>query len=88
MSTIEDGGPAFSLNYMKPGMSLRDYFAAHAPPQIHDDASPEWASERADVPLPSDLGDQPALAEFWANCEAVLRYEHADAMLRARGEKT
>lgn len=31
MSTPNDGGPAFPVMYETPGMSLRDYFAAHAP---------------------------------------------------------
>lgn len=53
---INDGGPAFpfdeknddgSLSHCNPGMSLRDYFAAHAPCTIPDDFG--WAPSETDA---------------------------------------
>lgn len=98
MSAINDGGPAFPSQtdtFRTPegravgrpaesGMTLRDYFAAHAPEQTGDDDDPEWVSQRAAVPLPKNMTDQDALRLFWARCESELRYAYADAMLKAR----
>ena len=75
-----DGGPAFpNVGDNSPefpfydGMTLRDWFAAHAPPipelealmHRHDD--PEGSSSSVQV-------------------DAAYRYRHADAMLAARGK--
>lgn len=66
-----DGGPAFPVmtdaGCATSGMSLRDYFAAHAPP-----VPEQW--------LKDSLNDGQLLVE----AEADWRFEHADAMLKAR----
>jgi hypothetical protein len=75
MSTIKDGGPAFpytaanGCNEGGPGISVRDYFAIHAPEptkQQVDDYMSGW----------NVLDTRLARAE--------LRYLEADAMLKAR----
>lgn len=68
---IEDGGPALpsKIGFGSKGMSLRDYFAAHAPEptkQQVDDYMTGWTV------LDSRLA------------RAKLRYLEADAMLAAR----
>lgn len=58
------------------GMSLRDYFAAHAPPM-----DGEWASyRRGDEPDHIAAQNEPRLQAEW-------RFAFADAMLSARTEK-
>lgn len=97
MSTmIDDGGSTFAMpvshvpvtgvhtwNNAQLGMSLRNYFAAHAPTQIGDDTDPKWISGRTGIALPQASGDDVAWAKFWAACEAKLRFEYADAMIAA-----
>lgn len=59
------------LPYQEPGMTLRDYFAAHASEQ---DVQHYCGQIRA----ASDIG---VLPDNWPT---IARYMHADAMLKAR----
>jgi hypothetical protein len=84
---LDDGGPAFPVPDLPDwsGMSLFEYFAAHAPKQVPDDACDvERWSRMCACPLPENADDHVAWTEFWARCEAVLRYRYADAMLAER----
>ena len=80
MTRRNDGGPAFPAFLSKgsasynPGMTLREYFAAHAPPM------PDGIVDTLGVP-----GE---IAEYRAGCEAVWRHLYADAMLLHREEKS
>jgi hypothetical protein len=103
--SIKDGGPAFPFappcdqygalptGYPFPdtGMSLRNYFAAHAPEQ------PEyWSAPKAMlVPVPQPNGRGPEFQAQWdardaANThntlmhEVTWRWAYADAMIAAR----
>ena len=77
-----NGGPAFpvgevtnangeTVQYPSEGMSLRDYFAAHAPNEPDD-----WIETLA--ARATYVEEQTSIA-LW-------RFEYADAMLKARGE--
>lgn len=71
--SAKDGGPAFACaaeNGHQPGMSLRDYFAAHAFSAI----SMAMASA-----MPEPMFPTPGLL-------AELAYKHADAMLSERAK--
>lgn len=70
---IDDGGPAFPFGFFSPGMSLRDYIAAHALSGIL--ASPLLT---ADIPDGTPLAPEAAAAA----------YRYADAMLAARNPTT
>lgn len=88
--SARDGGPAFPRDHAHDGhngMSLLDYFAAHAPIQIDGDTDPAWVSGRTGIALPTNPDDQREWARFWAACEAKLRYEYARSMLAAREAK-
>jgi hypothetical protein len=110
MSEIKDGGPAFPQPLtVQPvtgqfdwpsewgvgGMSLRDWFAAHAPEQVDKDRTPPEAAEFLGVPLPGGFKeDEPngGLSPndwrvWWLRVDAVARYQYADAMLSARERK-
>ena len=77
------------------GMSLRDYFAAHAPKQTPDADSEgvNWVAIRSryagalGIELPTQDAPPIAFEVFWATVDAKLRYIHADAMLLAREAK-
>lgn len=86
MTQIKDGGPAFprssqgpsdSLDCV-PGMSLRDWFAGTLEQPAVIAYVPDW-------PLIMG-GDKEALARFkaFAECEAILRYIRADALIAER----
>lgn len=88
-----DGGPAFpchtnprpgTLSDAPQGMTLRDYFAAHAP--IDQEISLAYAQKIVGRDCPDYAGATIANAMFWAEFRARMRYIEADAMLRARGE--
>ena len=72
------------------GMTLRDYFAAHAPAQVlTSDASVSWDQEIRIAC--KDLGVSRAESNFdndslgfWCRVDAFRRYRYADAMLDAR----
>ena len=78
----KDGGPAFpviSAKYDEPcefGMSLRDYFAAHA---LVGQLS---AGDRALNTFAKEAAKQDKFPGDWM---AEVAYMHADAMLKARG---
>lgn len=94
-----DGGPAFPIAFQHRnesdgvieqrwlGLSLRDYFAAHAQDQLSRGAEPTKTAEVCGVALPLGTADSVTWSHFWIRCEAVLRYRYADAMLRAREQK-
>ena len=88
MSDIpNDGGPAFPVgsigNAYMDGMSLRDWFAAHAivtdklsatiAEELMGEKTPVWTTET-----------EMARVVWWVQVEARLRYIKADAMLAAR----
>ena len=77
-----DGGPAYPVPGLQHdedfyGMSLRDYFAAHA---SDSDVKDQAEILRAKLILEIKLG---VLPDDW---RATCRYMHADAMLKARGQ--
>lgn len=65
------------------GMSLRDFFAAHAPEQISDRRDAEKTATFCGIKSP-DRADWLGWMQAWIDCEAILRYRYADAMMRAR----
>lgn len=72
MSAQDNGGPAFPVTRHETGMTMRDYFAAKAPP--YTDA---WVQRYCrNVGYMSD-----------AKCMADWAYEYADAMLDARSKQ-
>lgn len=76
MSARNDGGPAFPTvpeNLSSCGMSLRDYFAIHTQVDPMLVAHALIAQGKANA-SPDDI----------AKCEAIIRYNKADAMLAAR----
>ena len=90
---MNDGGSAFPVAYdniAEHGMTLRDYFAAHAPPH-------PWHHFKAvlDVPEPDFDPDSSEIMEAWSawsdyrSKERELQWPwyYADAMLAQR-EKT
>ena len=84
---IKDGGPAFPVStaeaseghqdghntWQFPGMTLRDYFIAHAPIGVAD-ANEAFYRTNSRNPRESEMLDT----------LAVLRSRYADAMLKAR----
>jgi hypothetical protein len=80
MNTKNTGGAAFSraspISSAQEGMSLRAYFAAHAPITLKD-ARTVWDSVCPDNPTGPQL--QGLLAK--------LRWQHADAMLAESEEQ-
>lgn len=81
MSKIEDGSPAFACaaeNGQQPGMSLREYYAAHAPISLRD--AVEAFGEDPDH-LSSLQDDSIRVGVF--EMLAALRLEYADAMILA-----
>lgn len=85
----DTGGPAFphygGAGWMGPGMTLRDYFAAHA---TDDDICS--AMERIPkVETVRDLGNGHKVIErgYPPNIRQMARFMHADAMLAERSKK-
>jgi hypothetical protein len=85
---IKDGGPAFPLRNMDPddyipfpGMSLRDYFAAHAPQPTDALIMMERQSDRHRNPH-NDSRKPKIRTE--TEIIASLKYEYADAMIAER----
>lgn len=81
MSTIIDGGPAFPHDNQElgdkhriaqPGMSLRDWFAAHATEQ--------------DIEHHRELSLDDESQPYWKRSRAAARYAHADAMIAERAK--
>ncbi|WP_300727325.1 hypothetical protein [Pseudomonas sp.] len=95
----KDGGPAFPVadyDHMvfEPktvaetkrdlsGMSLRDYFAAHASID-HDEVGVCYAVAIVGRDMPDFAADPLGNSAFWAEYRARMRYIEADAMLVAR----
>lgn len=88
MSVRDDGGPAFpsaALDERKMegawlGMTLRDYFAAHAPALPHKLGV--LAEDAADIDNPDKTHGEKC--EVLLSIAAEWRYRYADAMLAAR----
>lgn len=94
MEKIDDGGPAFPTHFTLPmgpdnlpgvsvlqGMTLRDYFACHAPEPTQADISTIWESEKLANPH-NDTYKPPRRSP--REIVAALRYRWADDMLKAR----
>jgi hypothetical protein len=85
MSKTYDGGPAFPVPGLHEheefnGMTLRDYFAVHAPAM--NQASLELAEALVGRKVPDGRLEKEL---FWLDVDAKQRHLWADAMLRARG---
>jgi hypothetical protein len=87
----ETGGPAFPINANESadrciytGMTLRDYFAAHATEEDICTAM-DLVKKVEEV---RDLGNGHKVIEkgYPQNTRQIARYIHADAMLKAREE--
>lgn len=93
---IDDGGPVYPVVYYTEnrgdellhertgdGLTIRDYFAAHAPKDLIDSLT---GSSVGDVTrflgLPDDAGYR--MSVHYPMAEAKARYIYADAMLKAR----
>ena len=101
---IDDGGAAFPLyapesdfpEYMQPGMTLRDHFAAQETLIGFDmgvDKVPVAVAEILAGPMPGgegfttiDAEHQLAMLKWQAKWRAAIRYIRADAMIAARKE--
>lgn len=75
-----NGGPAFppSFGVETHGMSLRDYFATHAPRSVSVNGS-----EHVRRLIGMAEGAETS-SDDWIKAEALLRYQYADEMLEAR----
>jgi hypothetical protein len=91
---IDDGGPAFPCEggpggglHSHPGMSLRDWFAAHVSLIDSDGDCIDVFSMSSLIgrPAPSDAVE---LILWYAEAEAAIRYVKADAMLARRNKET
>lgn len=101
MAEIADGGPAFAALgvgpagdvYHQPGMSLRDWFATHCPPDWLERFWPQSHEELRDAMIsrgiipasakrrsPQNSYTEIDVRRLWV----AFRYEYADAMLAAR----
>lgn len=86
MTKINDGGPASPGAFdQPPGMTLRDYLAAHAPngTDLVKFDNIGVASEITGITAPNMENSKEVLA-FVFKLIAFLRYQYADAMLAAR----
>lgn len=83
--TIDDGGPAFPLHDSDhwEGMSMRDYFAIHAP-----SPSEFMRKHLRELEHGRMLGDRSRMYQSRDDekLEAEWRYKFADAMLEARAK--
>jgi hypothetical protein len=80
MVDMPNGGPAFPLVHyqvLSRGLSLRDYFAAHAP-----------TSEGLMLTAGSAANERPGVrvCDEWARLVAEHAYRYADAMLKERSK--
>jgi hypothetical protein len=83
MSNTNTGGPAFPTHLnLTQGMTLRDYFAAHA---TEEDICTAMDLVKK-VEVVRDLGNGHKVIErgYPDNTRQIARYIHADAMLKAR----
>lgn len=96
---IDNGGPAFPISastgdprdgvYLREGMSIRDYFAAHETLADWDDSDAFMSKETGEIlagPMPAGgwSGNKIEMFQWEAKLSAALRYILADAMLTAR----
>lgn len=91
MDKINDGGSAFPYtdkygDIPMTGMTLRDYFAAHCPDMA--DEEPKIFADAYDVELPDIKASHKCWSKFWLTVEVKKRYAYADAMLKARENKS
>jgi hypothetical protein len=104
VSEKETGGPAFprvkivrensvDIDKGSPGMTLRDYFAAHCPDHWIEKNAPKTIGETRDYLIakqiiPENRKTLSALDSYSIDetymVHALLRYDYADAMLKAR----
>lgn len=87
-ATGEYGHQTGNATWQCPGMTLRDYFAAHADCST-DEMSIPYAESLIGRPMPvQSVPARPTywreVAEWWAEAEAIGCYLKADAMLKAR----
>lgn len=83
MATINQGGPAFPTtnNVCEEGLTVRDYFAAHAPPP------PEWWVKQQ---MEMDRQDNPHNDSYkprrrgQPEIECMWRFAYADMMIKCR----
>jgi hypothetical protein len=85
----KNGGPVFPSimsgpNNMTGGMSLRDYFAAHAPQPTDNEIGSQQSIDRSRNPH-NDGPPKPQLRSR-EQVIAFLRYQYADAMLKERSK--
>lgn len=91
MTTKTDGGPAFpvadhpSLS-VDPGMSLRDAMALSV--RLPDDYNVKWAEVLIGEQLPNAVEPVDVHIDWCMRVEAAYRYRMADAMLKARENKS
>lgn len=89
MSADKSGGPAFAMgipsethrDHVQEGMTLRDYFAAHAPITMKE----VWGIWSTSRPFEETIGkadERRAFLHFFA----TIRGEYADAMIRGRSK--
>lgn len=100
MGESEDGGPAFPIQgytadasgalagttVEATGMSLRDYFAAHAPADVMGDISSNEAAAAILGMAALDYNAGNAGGELWRKVRAILIYQYADDMIEARAK--
>lgn len=70
------------------GISVRDYFAAHATKAADDEVGVLYAEAITGRSMPDFAADPVGNSVFWADYRARMRYIEADAMIdaRAKGE--
>ena len=79
-----NGGPAFPFGHGYSGMTLRDYFAAHA---TEEDICVALDSvKKVEVVRVLSDGKKAIERGYPDNARQLARYIHADALLKARGE--
>lgn len=95
ITKLPDGGAAFARNEIwnpdwheiasvgQTGMSLRDYFAAHCPSDICRTDHRGAAGKFVGRPFP-ETGTIEEQAQWNVDVESKMRYQYADAMLKAK----
>ncbi len=81
--TYEGGNNNGDSPYFHKGMTLRDYFAAHAD-GFSDQVTAEFAAQTTGLEVP-ESHDGYEFAIFWSKADSIYKYMQADAMLAARG---
>lgn len=80
----KDGGTAFPYPAaLERGMSLRDYFAVHAPEPKNGEVQALADMDRAANPHGDSYKPK---VRTWEEIGCYLRYRYADSMLKAREE--